>query len=295
MISSQYPEKVSKTLLIDQVDIIDQENFRQNYFNPRKPLYITNTATQWPALKKWSWDFFSQKKIDQTLLIEKGNVLQGKTHFSKGRFQEFLRKIAQNKTNSESTLPSQSPYLSMFRIFDYFPELEKDVDFSLITTLTVHQDTFAWFGPGGTVTGYHIDWIDNILVQIEGRKRLWLVPPERSQFMYPSNKFDFRSTLSCVEPDENTLQKFPLFKQAHPIEVTLHPGQMLFLPRGWWHRVEALDRSISINTFGHDLWGVLFYQNRARLQGLLHHWGLYRRNNCTCHQIIDGQRIAKGR
>ena len=32
-------------------------------------------------------------------------------------------------------------------------------------------------------------------------------------------------------------------------QVTLDPGDVLFVPKKWWHYVQSLDTSISINTW----------------------------------------------
>jgi hypothetical protein len=42
---------------------------------------------------------------------------------------------------------------------------------------------------------------------------------------------------------------FPLFNEANKkkIMLDLEPGDILYIPRKWWHGVETLDTSISVN------------------------------------------------
>ena len=42
-------------------------------------------------------------------------------------------------------------------------------------------------------------------------------------------------------------KKFSKFKEAVQYKVTLNPGNVLFIPSGWWHQVESLNPSISLN------------------------------------------------
>jgi hypothetical protein len=39
--------------------------------------------------------------------------------------------------------------------------------------------------------------------------------------------------------------KFPDMRYVKVMEVVVEPGETVFLPVGWWHAVESLDRSIS--------------------------------------------------
>lgn len=268
---------------VDRVPHLSPRAFAARYFRPRKPVLITDMATRWPACERWTFDFFARQDPNRRVTLEKGNVLQGETDFETAPIAEYLARIEQEGTPEVTGSPKKR-YLSMFRVFEEFPHLADDVDFHLIEKMSLWQTYFAWLGPAGTLTGYHIDWIDNILTQIRGRKRVWLVPPEQSANMYPSRKYDYRSTLSEIEPNTWDRQTHPRFAEVTPIEVTLEPGQMLFIPHGWWHRVLALTPSISINAFAHDLSGLLWRQSRAYALHLLHRAGLYGRVECTCHQ-----------
>ncbi len=37
---------------VDKVEEISPEDFKKNYYNPKKPLIITGMAKQWPAYNK---------------------------------------------------------------------------------------------------------------------------------------------------------------------------------------------------------------------------------------------------
>jgi hypothetical protein len=103
-----------------------------------------------------------------------------------------------------------------------------------------------WIGPAGTVTPLHCDYDDNIFAQIWGAKRIFLSPPHHDEFLYTSeaNAILFGSP---VDPESPDFEKFPLARQACMIECIVHPGEMLYVPAGWYHQVRALTFSLSSN------------------------------------------------
>ena len=103
-----------------------------------------------------------------------------------------------------------------------------------------------WVGPAGTVTHLHCDYDDNIFAQVWGRKRIFLSPPHHDEFLYPSeaNAILFGSPFDPEAPD---FQRFPLASQAAMIECLVEPGDMLYVPAGWYHQVRALTFSLSSN------------------------------------------------
>ena len=103
-----------------------------------------------------------------------------------------------------------------------------------------------WLGPAGTVTPLHCDYDDNIFAQIWGSKRIFLAPPHHDEFLYPreANAILFGSPFNPEAPD---FAQFPLARQAALIECIVEPGDLLYVPAGWYHQVRALTFSLSAN------------------------------------------------
>mgnify|MGYP000377363487 CR=1 FL=1 len=104
----------------------------------------------------------------------------------------------------------------------------------------MQEEVALWFGPEGTHTSLHHDKNNNLLIQVHGRKRVYLVSPAQTPLLYNTTLCFSPIDLSC--PD---LERYPLAEHIQPYEVELNAGDALFIPAGWWHQIESL--SISIN------------------------------------------------
>ena len=109
-----------------------------------------------------------------------------------------------------------------------------------------------WLGPAGTVTPLHCDHDDNIFAQIWGSKRIVLAPPHHHAFLYASaaSAMLFGSPFDPEAPD---FERFPLARQASFIECVVAPGELLYLPAGWYHQVRSLTFSLSANRWARGL------------------------------------------
>jgi ribosomal protein L16 Arg81 hydroxylase len=105
-----------------------------------------------------------------------------------------------------------------------------------------------WMGPHGTVTGLHFDSANVVLVPLIGRKRVILVAPHDSAFLYKHA----RVPVSRADLASPSAERFPLLACARRLETVIEPGVALFVPVGWWHYVESLDDSLSatMKSFG---------------------------------------------
>ncbi|XP_072173702.1 uncharacterized protein [Diadema setosum] len=111
------------------------------------------------------------------------------------------------------------------------------------------RQSTIWIGSEGASTPCHQDTYGfNLVAQIAGRKRWRLFPPSQTEMMYPTRlPYEESSIFSAVNVKTPDLSRHPKFSQATPYVVDLCPGDVLFVPNHWWHYVESLDTSISIN------------------------------------------------
>lgn len=139
-------------------------------------------------------------------------------------------------------------YLAQHELFDQIPALKRDIvvpDFCCLGRSSQAVAINAWFGPPGTVTPPHTDPHQNLLAQVVGRKYVRLWPPSATAKLYPFQS-GFTTNASQVNIEDPDLERFPMYKGLHHLDCLLSPGDMLFIPRGWWHFVKALQPSATM-------------------------------------------------
>eukprot|EP00041_Stephanoeca_diplocostata_P029537 m.874700 g.874700 ORF g.874700 m.874700 type:complete len:515 (-) comp23577_c0_seq4:143-1687(-) len=120
---------------------------------------------------------------------------------------------------------------------------------------TAAKQVFLWAGTAGSTAPFHYDTSHNCYVQLYGRKRFFLLPPSQHAKMYVnpvSHPSDRQSQVEWHPSPEWVLNrtKHPEFDDVDTVHVVdLAPGELLLLPALWFHRVEALSPSISVNVW----------------------------------------------
>jgi len=115
----------------------------------------------------------------------------------------------------------------------------------------VYQQPKLWLGPAGTVTPLHCDYFDNLFAQVWGRKRIRLFPPSDGN-LFPTREVNPTLYASPFDPEKPDFETWPLARQGRQIEYVIEPGELLFLPAGWFHHVRAIDFSLSVNRWTED-------------------------------------------
>lgn len=113
-----------------------------------------------------------------------------------------------------------------------------------------------WVSHRGVFTQSHFDEFENFNVGLVGRKRFILTPPGFWDYYPRSVMRGFGDKSQAFDFDDVDLARFPRLaaKLARRRDFILEPGQMLYLPLGWWHQAESLDEmNINMNFWLRDL------------------------------------------
>jgi len=143
----------------------------------------------------------------------------------------------------------------------WLPELKADMPPPIYCRDVPWRNARLWISAPGTVVPLHHDVAQNIFIQLVGRKRFLLYPAAASAWLYSNC---FRSALpnySRFDPDQPDYDAFPLSRAPRPVEVVLGPGDAMYLPSRWWHRVQSLEVGVSVNFWWAD--GALALAVRA--------------------------------
>ncbi len=135
------------------------------------------------------------------------------------------------------------------RIDRDFPELAKDFRLpdGYFDTSRLFSSVLRVSSPGVRVWT-HYDVMDNLYVQVSGRKRAVLWAPDQALNLYMDG-----DKSRVLEVDGPPSDEFPLFWRASRQEADLLPGDVLFIPAMWFHNMTALDAGVAVNVFWRNL------------------------------------------
>ncbi|MFG2226534.1 cupin-like domain-containing protein [Streptomyces sp. NPDC048644] len=226
------------------------------------PMLCTGLLDSWPARAAWHPAALAERhgarRVTALLDLPDTGVLfpQDQRRYERElSFAEFVERV-------ETAEPSAPCYLAYQRAHEIFDPA--DCDFAaLLPPDGYPTDTRVWIGSAGTRSMLHSDLKDNFFCQLWGEKSVTLLAWRDSRAAYPFPDNLVNSQVDLAAPD---LRRFPRLKGAVLHHVRMGPGDLLYIPRGWWHDIRAHSPSVSVNHwFGRPL-GLTQYL--AQLGGL---------------------------
>ena len=225
------------------------EQFRDHFYATSRPCLIAGAIADWPALGKWTPDYLRKAVGAAPVEFQGKREGAGDFELAKDRhkqvapFTDYLDLIEQSLGNDAYI----TAYNNAANQAAFAPLM---ADIRPISHLLGPEPGMLWVGPAGTFTPLHFDLTNNLLIQITGRKRVLLVSPSQTRLM--ANRRHVFSDVHDLE-DAACMARHPQAQQVEPYIVTLEPGDMLFIPVGWWHQVRSLEFSVMM-TCTNFLW-----------------------------------------
>jgi histone arginine demethylase JMJD6 len=229
---------------VEKKDNITYDEFVEEHVKKCIPVVFKNASSAWKTNKIFTPDFFRERF--------------GKYETWSGGIKYTMEDILD--ITAKSTPENPSPYPLSFEIPEQLPELMEMLD-------PIHMNYAQpnWFrskiipygkfgnnihlsiGGNGSQYSLHNDmyhtnaWI----TQLYGTKKFVVFPPGQDEYLYPGENVihKFISPINILSPD---YEKYPLYKNATPIEVVLQPRETIYIPNGVWHTTAASEQNISL-------------------------------------------------
>lgn len=220
-------------------DFLTPVEFFKTYAAPVKPVLIRGGAKVSPAFTRWTDEYFLSvpESNDFNITAEQRKKEIRTFPAIDISFKEFVTTYEQEDIYMVNGVP---------------PFLQKDVMLpppllcqDIVKDMLV--DTVMWFSSGGTKSVLHNDDVDNINCLFSGTKELLFIDYKKYKGKVP---IDFPSGgYSGVDVDRVDFVKYPSLKDVEYFNVTMEPGDCLFIPYKWYHQVRSYDRNIAVNVW----------------------------------------------
>src|SRR5579859_6188985 len=230
---------------LDRRNNLSREEFLRNYYSVNRPVILLDLLNNWKAMSLWNPEYLKQLCGNEPVEIMTGREADPQyeknsdKHKSTILFKDYVDMVTSVDESNDFYLVANNHFLEKEGMKQLYNDIEVLPEY--LNSKKVAGNVFFWFGPAGTITPLHHDSINILMAQVYGRKQVILIPSSQTHLVH--NNVGVYSEVDCTNPDYDT---YPSFQKVNQIEVILEPGEVLFLPVGWWHYVKALDTSITV-------------------------------------------------
>jgi hypothetical protein len=221
---------------------LSRDEFERDYLRAGRPVVIEDGAPGW--VRRWTPESLAEHHGDA--------VVRATGEFPSDRAEPVHQPMALRELVDRIAQGSRP----IFRLVTGFPHANHGDDFVEVLPALAREylddapyrrffvsdvlHHMLWMHP----VGNHDHVYDNVNIQVIGRKRWILFPPSSLRLLYPVGAWQ-----SPIDPFAPDLEKYPRFADACALSCEQGPGEVVFVPKFWWHCVETLEVSINLTTF----------------------------------------------
>ncbi|KAI1772942.1 putative pla2g4b [Hypoxylon cercidicola] len=243
------------------------------YVARNTPFVVRGGAADWPAIRRWTAAYLREQLAGHRVNVAvtpfgnadaptpmegEDDLVFAKPHEEEQPFEEFLEYLTtQEKEGIGGEVryaQTQNDNLRHEYSFLY-SQVPPSIPFARIALQKSPDAINMWVGSSKSVTALHRDNYENIYVQVAGAKHFVLLPAlcqpcvnERELVPASYSRREDRSLhlqtedgdkvpFAVWDPDSSETRTTKYSHLARPLRVTLNPGDMLYLPAMWYHKV----------------------------------------------------------
>ncbi len=231
---------------IDRRHNLAPADFFINYYACNRPVIMTGLTDHWPAYQRWTLDDLKSKcgglQVEVMWGREGNPDYETQCHNYKRSmsFADYIDLI-ETREGNDSYIVANNGFFKRDGTEALLSDFAPLVGFQHPMEQKSHSN--FWLGPKGTVTPLHHDPSNILFMQIWGEKIFKFISPLQTPDIY--NELGVFSTIDPENPD---VSRYPLFANCTIIEEIIVPGDVLFIPVGWWHHVRGLSASLSLSS-----------------------------------------------
>ncbi|KAJ6547023.1 hypothetical protein B0H19DRAFT_840806, partial [Mycena capillaripes] len=222
--------------------------------NHKTPFVLRGYARHWPALNERPWASTEYLRA----VAGPGRVVPvevGRDY----RTDDWSQKIVGWEAFLASLDAEDGPplYLAQHSLLMQFPALRADIEIPDYVYADLPRPPGcppptndeqlvinAWLGPKGTISPAHTDPYFNAYIQVAGCKTVWMAPPQCGAGMYAKGN---TASVDVFAADQNEYPLFGVHVAEECMTACLGPGDLLYMPVGWWHAMRGESCSFSVS------------------------------------------------
>ncbi len=213
---------------------LTREAFDKEYREQGRPVVLEGYAADWPSVRTWTFDNLAERCGDVSVVVDSYNSKAAR----RTTFADFVSMLKAGDGGNAAPI-----YLQEWYYKTNAPELAADMPEMDIAQYDFRRDLYGeaastnhqlWLGQRGGVTRLHQDSysIDVMHAQIVGEKLWYIMGPDAQLLAGADGEVDVQA---LVDSPDTKLTRF-----------VLRPGDVLYIPAYWFHRIELLTDSIGL-------------------------------------------------
>ena len=234
-------------------ELVDSEGFLRRVAEPCHPAVIRGLVSAWPVVRSAASspahfrEYVSQFDSGRVAEVFVGEApIAGKfyynedlTGFNFDRQRMSFGDALDRVVGSVGQTGGRSMYLGSVGIDDYLPGFSAQNPLPLVSPTASAR---IWLGHESNVSA-HYDSLDNLACVVTGKRRFTLFSPEVTDKLY-MGPIDFTMAgqpVSLAAAADRDDPRYPRFREVRDqaLVAELHPGDAIYIPKLWWHQVEA--------------------------------------------------------